>query len=233
MPQCLLLPEHFTKHRHVLSVHTVQHHVHHLLHCASRSWPGDVTVAQLRARSRRASIKSGRTSLLVPALLTLPGLFLFTCCSCQILFMFPLQPLVQFFVALLFLLPLLFTLSPFPSRRRRCQSLGFGVLFIEILSSNAISPVSEVFIIVINRKKIIRCETNTSALLSSEESQIKFSSKEWGLNLPSYTPKVSQNSSSHSPNSFSSHSFSGSFSDGRLMFSAVCEEYKEIIMIQR
>lgn len=115
MPQRLLLPEHFTKHCHVLPVHAVQHHIQHLLHCTSRSWPGDVTVAQLFSTRRRASIKSGCTPFIVPALPPLPSLFLFTCCSCQILFMLPLQPLVQLLVAFLFLLSLLFTLLFLPS----------------------------------------------------------------------------------------------------------------------
>lgn len=157
----MLLPERFTKRRQVLPVQTVQHYIQHLLHCASRSWPGDVAVAQLRAASRGATMKSGGTPLLVPALLCLPGLFLFTCSSCQILFMLPLQPLTQLLVALLFLLSLPFAFPSFRPRRRRRQSLSVGMLFIEILFSDTISPVPKVFIVVINRKIIVRCDTNT------------------------------------------------------------------------
>ena len=170
MPQRLLLPENFTKHRHVLSVHAVQHHIDHLLHRSSWSWPGDVVVAQLCAASRWAGVKSSSAAFLVPALLTQPSLFFFTRRSCQILFVLPLQPLMELSVALLFLLPLLFALPSFPPRGRRSQSLSFGVLFIEILSSDAISPVPEVCIIVINSKIIVGCETNTAVLLSSKES---------------------------------------------------------------
>lgn len=170
MPQRLLLPENFTKHRHVLSVRTVQHHIHHLLHRSSWSWPGDVVVAQLCAASWWASVKSSSAPFLVPALLTQPSLFLFTCRSCQILFVLPLQPLMELFVALLFLLPLLFALPSFPPRRRRSQSLSFGMLFIEVLFSDAISPVPEVYIVVINSKVIVRCGTNTAVLLPCKES---------------------------------------------------------------
>lgn len=115
-------------------------------------------------------MKSSRTPLLVPALPPLPSLFLFTRRPCQILFMLPLQPLVQLLVALLLLLSLLSALPSFPPRRRRRQSLSFSVLFIEILLSNAIGPVPKVFLVVINGKKIIRCETNTAVLSSSEKS---------------------------------------------------------------
>lgn len=157
----MLLPERFTKRRQVLPVHAVQHYVQHLLHCPSRSWPGDVAVAELRAARRGATMKSGGTPLLVPALLSLPGLFLFTCSSCQILFMLPLQPLTQLLVALLLLLSLPFAFPSFRSRGRRRQSLSVGVLFIEIFFPDTISPVPKVFIVVIDRKIIVRCDTNT------------------------------------------------------------------------
>lgn len=158
MPQRLLLPEHFTEGLHVLSVHAVQHHIQHFLHRAPGSWPRDVIVAQLCAASGSATVESGRAPLLVPALLRLPGFFFFTCRSCQILFVLPLQPLMQLLVALLLLLPLLSAFPSLVSRSRRCQSLSFGVLFIKIFFSDPISPVPEVFLLIIKRKIIIRCK---------------------------------------------------------------------------
>lgn len=150
MPPRLLLQEHFPKHRHVLPVHAVQHHIQHLLYSASWSRPGDVAVAQLRAARRRAAVKSSCAPFVVAALLTLLSLFLFTCRPRQILFMLLLQLRKMLLVALTFLVRLLFPFLP-PRRRRRRQPLSFSVLFIEIFSSDAVSPVPEVLLVIVDR----------------------------------------------------------------------------------
>lgn len=170
MPQRLLLQERFTKHRQVFPVHAVQHHVHHLLHRAVWSGPGDVTVPQLRGTGRTSTTKSRRTPLLVPALLRPPQLFIFPRRSCQILFMLPLQLLKQVFVALLFLLSLL-PATRFRSRERRRQPLSVCVLLVKILPSDAVGPVAIVFLFVVDRKKIVCCETTYRSELCNSTSQ--------------------------------------------------------------
>lgn len=169
VPQRLLLSKRFTKCRYVLSVHTVQHDLDHLLDRTSRSRPGDVTEAQLRAACRGTTLKGRRAPLIVLPLLATPSLLLFASCTSQIFLVLLLQPFVQFLAASLFFLHLSFTLASFPPRRWGRESLGLGVFFIIVFLPDAISPVPKVFLIIINRKKVISCETNTAALSSSRE----------------------------------------------------------------
>lgn len=171
VPQRLLLSKRFAKRRYVLSVHTMQHDLDHLLDRTSRSRPGDVTEAQLRAACRGATLKGRRAPLIVLPLLATLSLLLFASCTSQIFFVLLLQPFVQLLAALLFFLHLSFTLASFPPRRWGRESLGLGVFFIIVFLPDAISPVPKVFLVIINGKKVISCETNT-AVLSSREREL-------------------------------------------------------------